>query len=424
MPEADVATIEELVRQLTLDEKCAMVHGADAWFIQGCERLGIPGWRVSDGPVGVRGRGMGSGLVLPGPSAMAASWDVGLVAELGTALGEESIDRDVDVLLAPTVNLHRSPRGGRHFEAFSEDPELTARMAVAYITGVQSTGTAACVKHLVANDQEHQRFTIDAHVDERTLREVYLRPFEAAVLDADVRTVMAAYNFVNGRHACAHPDVLLGVLKGEWGFDGVVISDWNAMKDTVGPAVNGLDVEMPGPGVHWGDGQLRAAVARGEVSERDVDEKVRRILRLLVWRDRLPGETTTGDERAVDRPEHRKLARRAAAEGMVLVKNEGLLPLLPGRSVALIGPAAASTAILGGGSALLEAHPHTSVLDAFRGRWTGEVSHVPALDLRRSAETLPPDWIGDDGIEVEQFDGRSLTGEPFASQRKKRPYNV
>jgi len=217
--------MDELVDQLTLEEKCAMVHGADAWTIRGCERLGIPDWRVSDGPVGVRGRGNTPGLVLPGPSAMAASWDVQLVQELGAALGDEAIDRDVDVVLAPTVNLHRSPRGGRHFEAFSEDPELTARMAVAYITGVQSKGVAASIKHYVGNDQEHERFNIDAHIDARTLHEVYLRPFEAAVAEAGVRTVMAAYNFVNGQHACAQRDLLLRVLKGEWDFDGVVMSD-------------------------------------------------------------------------------------------------------------------------------------------------------------------------------------------------------
>src|SRR3954453_16258175 len=201
--------INELVNELTLSEKCRMVVGEDLWLVRGCERLGIPDWRVSDGPVGVRGRADTNGLTLPGPSAMAATWDVDLVEQLGAALGAECVDRDVDLLLAPTVNLHRSPRGGRHFEMFSEDPELTARMAVAYISGVQSEGVGACVKHFVANDQEHERFTIDARIDERTLREVHLRPFEAAVKEAGVRSVMAAYNFVNAKHACAHPELLL-----------------------------------------------------------------------------------------------------------------------------------------------------------------------------------------------------------------------
>jgi beta-glucosidase len=418
------ASVDELVDQLTLEEKCVMVHGADAWSIRGCERLGIPDWWVSDGPVGVRGRGSTPGLLLPGPSAMAASWDVQLVQELGAALGDEAIDRDVDVVLAPTVNLHRSPRGGRHFEAFSEDPELTARMAVSYITGVQSKGVAACIKHYVANDQEHERFTIDAHIDDRTLREVYLRPFEAAVAEADVRTVMAAYNFVNSQHACAQRDLLLGVLKGEWGFDGVAMSDWNAMKETVGPAVNGLDLEMPGPGRWWGGEQLVDAVARGEVAEAQVDDKVRRILRLLQWRQRLPGTTTTAEERSVDRPEHRALARRAATEGMVLLKNDGLLPLAPGRSVALIGPGVQSTALLGGGSALLEPHRRANVGEVFRTRWSGEVREVAGVELRRSADTVPAAWIGEDGVTVELFDGRDFTGEPFASLRRAAVYNV
>ncbi|HLM17211.1 MAG TPA: glycoside hydrolase family 3 C-terminal domain-containing protein, partial [Acidimicrobiia bacterium] len=326
--------------------------------------------------------------------------------------------------LAPTVNLHRSPRGGRHFEAFSEDPELTARMAVAYITGVQSKGVAACIKHYVGNDQEHERFTIDAHIDDRTLREVYLRPFEAAVAEADVRTVMAAYNFVNGQHACAQRDLLLGVLKGEWAFDGVAMSDWNAMKGTVEPAVSGLDLEMPGPGRWWGGAHLLDAVVRGDVTQTQLDDKVCRILRLLQWRRRLPGITTTADERSVDRPEHRALARRAAAEGMVLLQNDGLLPLPPGRSVALIGPGVQSTALLGGGSALLEPHRHTNVGEVFRTRWAGEVREIAGVELRRSAATLPAEWIGADGVTVDLFDGRDFTGEPFASLRRAAVYNV
>jgi beta-glucosidase len=416
--------IDQLVRELSLAEKCEMVHGADAWTISGCARLGVPDWTVSDGPVGVRGRGNTPGLVLPGPSAMAATWDVALVEALGAAIGDEARDREIDVVLAPTVNLHRSPRGGRHFEAFSEDPELTARMAVAYIRGVQSRGVAACIKHLVANDQEHERFTIDAHVDERTLREVYLRPFEAAVAEADVRAVMAAYNFVNGQHACAQHDVIVEVLKGAWAFDGIVMSDWNAMKDTTGPALNGVDLEMPGPGRWWGGGALLAAIERGAVPEDAIDDKVRRILGLLEWRGRIPSEPRTVVEQSVDRPEHRALARRAAADGMVLIENDGVLPLSTPQSLALIGPGAASTAILGGGSALLEPHRRTSLLEAFTQRWPGTLTHAPGVDLRRGADTLPNEWIGEDGVLVELFDGRTFEAAPFASTRRASAYNV
>jgi beta-glucosidase len=402
--------------ELTLSEKCAMVVGDDEWFVPGCERLGIPGWRTSDGPIGVRGRDpSGSGLALPGPSAMASTWDVDLVAELGEALGVECGDKDVDLLLAPTVNLHRSPRSGRHFEMFSEDPELSARMAVAYVRGVQSQGVGACIKHFVGNEQEHERQTIDTRIDEVTLREAYLRPFDAAIVEADVRSVMGAYNFVNGQHACAQRELLLDLLKGEWGFDGLVVSDWGAIKETVAPAANGLDVEMPGPGRWWGAGQLEAAVRAGDVLEADLDDKVRRILRFLGWRGRLPGATTTARERAVDRPEHRRLARRAAADSMVLLRNDGLLPLAPTATVALIGPGVAATALFGGGSAKLEPRHTSTVLDAFTDRWQGEARHAVGAHLERSAATVPKAWVAD-GVTAELFEGVGVEGEPFEVQ--------
>ena len=374
--------------------------------------------------MGVRGReAEGGGLTLPGPSAMAATWDGDLVRELGVALGVESLDKDVDVLLAPTVNVQRSPRGGRHFEMFSEDPELSSRMAVAYISGVQSQGVGACIKHFVGNEQEHERTTIDTLIDQRTLREIYLRPFEAAVHEANVRAVMAAYNYVNGHHACSHAALLDEVLKREWGFDGVVMSDWNAVKETAAPARNGLDLEMPGPGRWWGDGKLEAAVRSGTVDVEAIDDKVRRILGLLSWRARLPGKTTTSEERDVDRPEHRALARRAAADGMVLLRNDGILPLDRTGSVALIGHGAASTALQGGGSAHLRPRHSSTVLDAFTARWTGDVGHAPGVDLSRSAPTLPREWIGPDGVSAELFEGFGFDGEPFEVQHLTRVRN-
>src|SRR4030095_7032593 len=189
MREPDAEQIEKLVAELTVDGKCALLVGADFAAVPGCERVGIPGWRGSGGAVGGRRRGVAAGLLLPSSSAVAATWDVGLVEELGVALGREALDRDVDLVLGPTVNLHRSPRAGRHFEMFSEDPELSARLVVAYVTGLQSQRFVACVKHIGANGQECERTTIDARVDERTLREVYLRPFEAAVTEAGARSI-------------------------------------------------------------------------------------------------------------------------------------------------------------------------------------------------------------------------------------------
>ena len=409
--------IETLIRRMSLAEKCALLVGDSAFTVAGCDRLGVPGWRLSDGPVGVRGMGAGDSLLVPCESALGATWDVELVRDVGVALGLEAADRHVDVLLGPTVNLHRSPLGGRHFECFSEDPELTARLAVAYISGVQSIGVAACAKHFVCNDQEHERRTIDVRVDERTLREVYLVPFEAAVRDADARTVMAAYNYVNGDHCTGHPFLIEQVLKSEWEFEGVVVSDWGAVKETVSAAAGGLDLEMPGPGLRWGGGRLAAAVERGDIAEAAIDDKARRVLRLLDWRGRLPGVTIEADEAGRERPEHRDLARRAAADSMVLVKNDGILPLRRGASVALIGSGVARTALLGGGSASLAPYREVDLLTAVRARWAGEVTHAVGVDLHRSCPTLPWEWL-DGRVLVEWFDAAEPGGVAVATEER------
>jgi beta-glucosidase len=426
MTDSSSSVAADLVAQMTLEEKCAMVAGEGAWIVPGCERLGIPEWCLSDGPVGARGRAMGPGLVVLGPSAISATWDTALVGEIGVALGIEGNDRKIDVLLAPTVNLHRSPRGGRHFESYSEDPELSSRIGVAYINGVQSQGIGACAKHFVANDQEFERFTIDVDVDERSLREIYLPPFEAAVKEAGVRSVMGAYNFVNGDHACAHPDLLVGVLKEEWGFDGFVVSDWGAIKETVAPALHGLDLEMPGPGRWWGrDGQLKAAVENGEVPEALIDDKVRRIVGFLEWRGRI-GAETDHDEASIDRPEHRELARTAAAASMVLVKNEGsALPLASSGTVALIGPGVAETAMLGGGSASLAPQRTTNVLDSMTERLGDRlVGTAPGIDMRRKAAAVPAEWIGEGGVSFEMYDGIGFDGELFDTHTRASAFNV
>ncbi len=417
--------IDRRISEMTLDEKCAMVRGRATWVVSGCERLGIPDWCVSDGPVGVRGRTMGPGLVMPGPSALAATWNPELVQRVGEALGVEGKDRKVDLLLAPTVNLHRSPRGGRHFESYSEDPELSSRIAVAYITGVQSQGVGACVKHFVANDQEFERFNINVEVDERALREIYLPPFEAAVIEAGVWSVMGAYNFVNGHHACAHPELLVEVLKGEWGFRGFVVTDWAAIKETVAPALNGLDLEMPGPGRFWGRGELSAAVRAGEVPEEVIDAKVRRIMVFLHWAGRLD-TATDHEEASIEREEHRALARRTAAESMVLLHNrKSVLPLAAGESVALIGPGAAGTALLGGGSATLTPHRTTTVLDEMTERLGHRlVGTAPGVNMARSAASVPAGWIGADGVRIELYDGMTIAGEPFQVEHRDAAFNV
>ena len=405
-------SVASLTADLTLAEKCLMVAGKDTWTVHGCSRLGIPEWTTSDGPVGARGRLRGPGLVMPAPSALAATWNTEVVALVGSAIATECIDRRVDLLLAPTVNLHRSPRGGRHFECFSEDPLLSARMAVAYINGVQNQGVGACVKHFILNDQETDRTTIDATADQRTLREVHLAPFEAAVTEAGVRAVMGSYNYVNGDHACAHRRLLVDILKTEWGFDGLVVSDWSATKDTIGPACGGLDLEMPGPGEHWGADQLLAAVHNGDVPEADIDDKVRRILGFLDWRGRLPGESDH-EEQTIERPEHRSLARRAATEAMVLVRNEGaLLPLGAQGSVALIGPALAELSIQGGGSARLEPHRSPSLLGALASRLGHRLAgHMRGPSLSRLPARIRDEWLaGESPVVIEAYDSAGFDG--------------
>ncbi len=414
--------VERLLAQMTLDEKIEMVHGATAFDGAGCARLGVPSWRLSDGPMGCKGPTMGETLAVPQSTSLAATFDEALVRAIGVALGEECNDRGVDMLLGPTVNLHRSPLAGRHFECMSEDPYLSARMAVAYVQGLQSTGVSACVKHFVCNDQEHQRTTIDVHVDERTLREVYLVPFEAAVVEGGARSVMSSYNFVNGHHASAQPHLLEEVLKGEWGFDGVVVSDWSSIKDTVAPAVHGLDLEMPGPGDFWGHGRLQAAVEAGEVPVAAIDDKVRRILRLLAWRGRLQGEPPA-DPVLRESAERRALVRQVAADGMVLLKNGGLLPLTPGSSVALIGAGAEHTACFGGGSAHMTPYRRTSVLESMRARWAGSVTHEVGVDPRRRAPSLPLAQMRGP-VMVDVFAGRSCMGTPIATEERLCVYNV
>jgi beta-glucosidase len=402
--------VDELLAQMTLDEKAALCHGRDLWTIDGCERLGVPSWTVSDGPIGIRGRNATRTACFPSASAIAATFDVGLAEEIGRAIALEAKAKNVQMALGPTVNLHRHPITGRHFECYSEDPELTAAVAVAYIRGLQAEGVGACIKHYVANDQEHERFTISADVDDRTLRELYLRPFEAAVAEAGVWGVMGAYNFVNGIQACAHEELLQGVLKGEWGFAGVVVSDWTALKEGVGPGRHGLDLEMPGPGAFFGGGKLAELVRAGEVPEEQVDDKARRILRFLEWCGALDGTEDT--EAELDTPESRSVARRTAAASMVLLRNDGVLPLDRSTltTVAVVGPNAEDTAALGGGSATVTPYYTVSILDGLRAALGDGVTvvHEPGCSIRRAVPHIPSEQL-QDGFAIEAvIDGETV----------------
>ncbi|WP_062353460.1 beta-glucosidase family protein [Herbidospora yilanensis] len=330
---------------MDLDRKAALLGGQDMWTLPAAPEIGLPSLVTSDGPIGVRGPRWIAGdpaVALPSPTALAATWDVGLARRVGELLAAECRRKGVHVLLAPTVNLHRTPLGGRHFECFSEDPLLTGEIGAAYVTGVQSGGVGVTLKHFVANDSETDRMTVDVRVDERTLRELYLAPFELVVRRAAPWGVMAAYNGVNGLPMCEHAGLIEGVLRGEWGFDGVVMSDWTAARDAVGCALGGLDLAMPGPGSVYGE-PLARAVRDGLVPEELLDRKVAR-LRTLLDRADLSGRES---------PDGVALAREVAARSATLLANDGVLPLAPSAKVALIGGLAADARILGGGSALV-----------------------------------------------------------------------
>ena len=349
-----------LVTRLTLEQKVRLLTGADFWALYDEPTVGLRRMVTSDGPAGVRGElwdERDPSTNIPSPTAIAASWDPELTATLGQLLAHEARRKGVDVVLAPTVNLHRSPYGGRHFECFSEDPVLTGSIGAALVEGLQSQGVAATVKHFVANDSETDRLTFDARVDERTLRELYLAPFETIVRDAGAWSVMAAYNSVNG-HSMTESPMLRAILHEEWGFDGVTMTDWYAGRSTEAAANGGLDLIMPGPTGPWREA-LVAAVHEGRVAEADVDAKLVRLLRLAARVGALadgpaplPVEPWTDEESDA-------LVQRAAAAGFVLVRNAPVgdapvLPVRPGvRRVAVIGPNAREARFLGGGSALV-----------------------------------------------------------------------
>ena len=322
--------IERLVGAMTLDEKASLTAGAGMWYLPPVERLGIPALKVSDGPSGVRGDSLigRRSLSLPCGTAVGSTWNPDLVRQLGDVLAAEARSKGVHVLLGPTVCIVRTPLAGRTFESFSEDPLLTARIAGAYVEGVQAGGVACCIKHFACNDQEHERMTISAEVDERTLREIHLVAFEHAVQEAGVWSVMTAYNKVNGIYCGEQPDLIDGVLRREWGFDGLVMSDWFGTHSTAPAALAGLDLEMPGPSA-WLGPTLAAAVRAGEVDESVVDGQVRNVLRLMGRVGILGGACAGGRrrDRRTDDPGRRAVARRVAAEGTVLLVNDGLLPL-------------------------------------------------------------------------------------------------
>lgn len=416
--------IAALVDLLAVEEKAALVVGASMWATHAVERIGLEPVVMSDGPVGVRDpQGRGTSAMLPAPSALAATWDVDLAGRTGRLFAAEARRHGVDVVLAPQVNLQRTPVGGRHFECYSEDPHLTAEVAVALVAAAQERGVGMCVKHYVANDSETDRTRYLARVDERTLREVYLAPFERLVA-AGAWSVMGAYSGVDDGTVAApaleHRPLLTGVLKEEWGFDGLVVSDWVATQSVAAAVRGGLDLQMPGPDGPWGDGLLDAARS-GEVDVADLDDKVRRLLRLAhrVGRLPLPG-SLRDDVPAVPAEDAVPLLRELVARSVVVLKDDaGRVPLADGPDgeplrVALLGAHAVEPFFQGGGSSFVVPDRLTYPADALRAALpTGSVVDVvagsrvlrnpPALDPARCTDPVTGapgvrlEWLAADG---------------------------
>lgn len=392
--------VDAALRALRLDDKARLLAGDGMWTLPALPAIGLRALVMSDGPIGVRGvrwTAADPSLALPSPTALAATWDPRLARRAGRVLAQEARRKGVHLLLAPTVNLHRSPLGGRHFEAYSEDPYLTAAIGTGYVLGVQDGGVGATLKHFVANDAETERFTVDNRVPGRALRELYLAPFEAIVHSARPWAVMAAYNQVNGVPMTEHHHLQNEVLRGEWGFDGCTVSDWLAARDTVGAIRGGLDIAMPGPRTVYGPA-LAAAVRAGEVPEALVDAAARRVLLLAARAGVLDGAPA-----AVTRPpaplDGEALAREIACRSFVLVRNEAApageraLPIDPARTrrLALLGGAARDARILGGGSAQVFPAHVVSPLDGLRaalpdGVLAYAVGADPGTELAVAAE--------------------------------------
>jgi beta-glucosidase len=397
------------VGRLSLEQKVRLLTGADFWALYAEPEAGLRQMVLSDGPAGVRGQTWDerdSSANVPSGTALAATWDTERIEAIGRLLAHEARRKGVDVLLAPTVNLHRTPYAGRHFECFSEDPLLTARIGAAYVRGLQRAGVGATVKHFVGNDSETQRMTVDVRIDERTLRELYLAPFEVIVREAGAWAVMASYNGVNGSTMTESP-LLRDILHGEWEYGGLVMSDWTAARSTEGAGHAALDLAMPGPASlfgPWGDALLEA-VRKGKVDEALIDDKVLRILRLAARVGALSGAPVT-PEPALDAPDSLAVAeelRAAAAAGFVLARNDGILPLsrsgpsglpAPARPtrVAVIGPNAEVARTLGGGSASVFPPYTISPLDGLRAAGL-HVAHAPGVYPQLRAPEARAPWL-------------------------------
>jgi beta-glucosidase len=410
---------ESILARMTLEEKVDYIGGVNAFYVRAIPRLGLPALRMADGPIGVRNYGPSTAYAAG--IALAASFDVGLAQKVGAMIGRDARARGVHFLLGPGVNIYRAPLCGRNFEYFGEDPFLAARMAVAYIEGVQAEGVSATVKHFLGNNSELDRHHTSSEIDERTLREIYLPTFEAAVREAHVGAIMDAYNLVNGVHMTQHDYLNNQVVKNQWGFGGVIMSDWDATYDAVAAANGGLDLEMPS-GKIMNRETLLPAIHEGKVTEATIDDKVRRILRTAVrfgWLDR----EQTDRHVPLYSQDGRALALESARASMVLLRNQGdLLPLdrAKVKSVALIGPGAYPAAPVGGGSAMVRPFAAVSFLQGLNDKLAGTATVswsrgvVPLQEVFDSTAFVTAPSGGQGGLAAEYFDNPTFAGTPLA----------
>lgn len=408
----------DLVGRLGLADKVGLLTGETLFTLPAAPEIGLASIALSDGPTGVRGVHFVSWAptcLLPNATLLASTWSEQTLHEVGALLAEEARRQHVHVVLGPTINLHRTPLHGRLFEAYSEDPLLTGKLAAAYVRGLQDQGIGACLKHLAANESETERHTVDVRVEEATLRELYLLPFEIAIAEAGPWSVMAAYNAVNGLTCTEQSHVNTEILKGEWGYDGLVVSDWFATTSTAASANGGLDVVMPGPTGPWG-AALVDAVRAGAVDESVVDDHVRRLLRLA---DRVGalGERDWGP--AVTDPAsttRRMQLTSLAAAGMTVLTNDGVLPIARDAAVVLIGRHAVDTVTMGGGSAQVLPPYSVDIADGLRALLSGRLTVLDGVEVRSRAVAARPGFLTDDGEDGLRMVATSADGRVLADR--------
>src|SRR6266446_6613081 len=422
VPPSDIENkINSILHEMTLEEKIDLLGGTDGFFARGIPRLNLRRLKMADGPIGVRN--FGPATAMAGGIALAATWNLPLAERVGTEIGRDARAKGVNFLLGPGVNIYRSPLNGRNFEYFGEDPFLASRFTVGYITGVQSQGVSATVKHFMANNSEFDRHNTDSIIDERAMREIYLPTFEAAVKEAHVGAIMDSYNLTNGQHMSQNKYLLTDVVRKEWGFDGLIMSDWSATYDGIEAANGGQDLEMPS-GAHMNQQILKPAIEQGKVSVATIDDKVRRILSTALrfgWLDR----DQTGLSIPRYNPQGRQVALNTAREGITLLKNEGsLLPLNKSKvkSILIIGPDAFPAVPVGGGSAEVQPFAAISYLEGlanYSANHPGNLFQVyydrgvlSYSDLANATNFTTNQTDGKPGLRSEYFDNLDLKGTP------------